>query len=260
MIIIFWIALAGILVAIGIIAASTIKTLRKPRWGIVPTDNLLKKEISIAAGGKTFRGFVYTSTDFTESPPMPCMVVLPEREEEYPGFEHWATVFALQGFPTLAVDLHAAKMLAPEFLDVIGTAFPSFKQALAENANVDPSCFGILGFGESALAGLYASNTDDTVKAICCAGMPRADPTRAINAMGRIFLAHCKDDTIAPLEGFMANKDTLGIGDRDYLLLNLGGHVLNSQEAVIAGYFSIIVHKMLGPHYKQFTPSGVILP
>ncbi|HME51998.1 MAG TPA: hypothetical protein VKM55_07260 [Candidatus Lokiarchaeia archaeon] len=258
MIIVFWIVLAGILVAIGITAASTIKTMRKPRWGIVPTDNLLKKEIIITTGGKTFHGFVYTSTDFTESPPMPGMLLLPDRDEKYPGFEHWAAIFALQGFPTLAVDLYGKKMLAAEFLDVVSTAFPSFKQALTENANVDPSGFGMLGFGESALAGLYAGSADDEVKAICCAGMPRADPSRVNDAMGRIFLAHCKDDTMAPLDEFEANKDSLGVGDRDYLLLDLGGHGFISQEAVIAGYFSIPVHKMLGLYYKQFTPTGVI--
>jgi predicted esterase len=260
MIIVFWIALIGILVALGVVMASIIKTLKKPRWGIVPTDTLAKSEDRIEARGKTYRGFMYSSHDFDESPPMPGMIVLSPRGEKYPGFEHWAAIFAVQGFITLAVEFKDAKSTSHDFMESTCAAFPAFKDALLKNARVDQSKIGLLGFGESALAGLYAGSTDENIKAICCAGMPRVDMARVTGAKGKVFLAHCKDDEVVPLEDFTYNKDVLGTSSSENLLLELGGHDFISQEAVIAGFFSIPINRKLQPAYKQFTPEGVIIP
>jgi predicted esterase len=131
---------------------------------------------------------------------------------------------------------------------------------LIENTRIDRTKIGILGFGVPALAGLHAGSKDDDVKAICCAGMPRVNPDQGAGSKGKVFLAHCKDDEVAPLDDFLVNKDVLGIGAQDYLLLEMGGHGFVSQEAVIAGYFSILIHKIFKPRYKQFTPRGVVMP
>jgi dienelactone hydrolase len=260
MIIVFWIALAGILVAIGVAIASTIKSLRTARWGLVPTETLRRWEISIDAPGGPYRAFLYTSTDFDDSPAMPGMVLLPDRGEKFPAFEHWAAVFALQGLPTLAVELVAKGVADKDLVEGLVRAFPTFKETLADNGKADRTRIGVLGFGVPALAGVYAGATDGDVKAVCCGGMPRVDTTRAAGAKGRVFLAHCKDDDSAPIADFAANKETLAIGEKEYLLLNLGGHKFLSQEMIVAGYFSIALNKALKTRYKQFTPTGVVMP
>jgi len=260
LIIVFWIVLAGIVTAIGVVIVSIIKTMTKPRWGIVATDTLAKSEVMIEARGKTYRGFMYSSNDFLESPPMPGMIVLPPRGKKYPSFEHWATMLSVQGFVTLAVEFRDAKSTPQEFIESICSALPAFKDALVKNERVDSSKIGILGFGESVLPGLYTGSDDESIKAICCAGMPRIDMARVANAKGKVFLAHCKDDEVAPLEDFAYNKEMLGTSSSENLLLDLGGHDFISQEAVIAGFFSIPINRMLKPAYKQFTPEGVIIP
>jgi dienelactone hydrolase len=260
MIIVFWIAFVGILGAIGVAVVSILKTLRTPRWGPVLTETMKRRELSIDAPGGPYKAFLYTSADFDESTAMPGMIVLPDRGEKYPAFEHWASIFALQGFPTLAVELVAKGVSDQDFIEGIVRAFPAFKNKLIENAKVDESRIGIFGFGVPAVAGIYAGATDGDVKVICCAGMPRVDPTRAAGAKGKVFLAHCKNDGVAPILDFTGNKESLAIGEKEYLLLELGGHKFLSQEAVIAGYFSIPVNRALKPAYKQFTPKGVVMP
>nr|MDO8087354.1 hypothetical protein [Candidatus Sigynarchaeum springense] len=259
-IIVFWIALAGILGAIGIVVASTIKTARTPRWGQVFTENLRRKEIAVTAEGTTYRAFLYTSTDFDDSPEMPGVILLPDRGEKYPAFEHWAACYALQGLPTLAVELVAKGVPDQQLVESVLSAFPAFKNTLVENAKVDGSRIGVVGFGAAALAGTYAGAKDGDVKAICCAGMPRVDMDRAGGARGKIFLAHCKDDEHAPLADFTSNKEALGIDEKGYLLLDLGGHVFLSQEMIVAAFFSIVMNKAMKPRYKQFTPAGVVMP
>jgi dienelactone hydrolase len=260
MIIVFWIALAGILVAIGVVIASTIKTMRTPRWSNVPTDNLRRREIAVTAAGATYRAFLYTSTDFDDSPAMPGVILLPNRGEKFPAFEHWAACYALQGLPTLAVELVAKDVPDKQLVDVLVDAFPAFKKALVENSKVDGSRIGVVGFGVPALAGVYAGAKDNDVKAICCGGMPRLDMARSEGTRGKIFLSHCKDDEFAPFEEFSSNKEALAIGELEYLLLDMGGHVFLSQEMVVAAFFSIALNKVMKPRYKQFTPTGVAMP
>ncbi|MEX2682973.1 MAG: hypothetical protein Q6373_015390 [Candidatus Sigynarchaeota archaeon] len=259
-IVVFWIALAGILGAIGIVVVSIIRTLRAPRWGQVFTDNLQRKEIAITAGGTTYRAFLYTSTDFDDGPEMPGVILLPDRGVKYPAFEHWGACYGLQGLPTLAVELVAKGITDQQLVDKIVNAFPAFKKALVENAKVDGSRIGIVGFGIPALAGVYAGANDGDVKAICCGGIPRLDMERASGAKGKIFLAHCKDDEVAPFADFKNNKDALGIDEKGYLLLDMGGHVFLSQEMIVAAFFSIAMNKAIKPRYKQFTPTGVVMP
>jgi dienelactone hydrolase len=260
MIIVFWIALAGILIAIGVVVASTVKTMRTPRWSHVPTDNLRHREVVVTAAGATYRTFLYTSTDFDDSAAMPGVIFLPNCGEKYPAFEHWAACYALQGLPTLAVELVAKDVSDQQLVDVLVDAFPAFKKALVENSKVDGSRIGVVGFGVPALAGVYAGAKDDDVKVICCGGMPRLDIARSEGARGRIFLAHCKDDESAPFTEFSSNKEALAIGEKDYLLLNLGGHVFLSQEMIAAAFFSIALNKTMKTRYKQFTPTGVVMP
>ncbi len=260
MIVVFWIALAGILGALAVVIASTVKAIRAPRWGYVLTETMRRREITVDAPGGRFKCFLYTSTDFDGSPAMPGMVLLPDRGERFPAFEHWASIFALQGLPTLAIQLTAKGITDQDLIEGIVRAFPTFKETIAEIGNADQTRIGILGFGVPALAGIYAGAADGDVKAICCAGMPRVDATRAAGAKEKAFLAHCKDDDLAPLADFMCNKDSLAVGEQGYLLLDLGGHKFISQEAVIAGYFSIPLNKALQPRYKQFTATGVAVP
>nr|MDO8108740.1 hypothetical protein [Candidatus Sigynarchaeota archaeon] len=262
MIVVFWIALIGILGAIGVLIALIVKNKRTPRWGVIPTDHLQKKEVSIIARNqeKPYRGFLYQSTDFVESLPMPGMIVLPKRGTRYPAFEHWAAMLALQGFPVLAVELSDKKAPEQQYVDAVAGAVPAFKDVLVKTGKVIPSSIGIFGLGTSALAGVYASSTDPDVKIVCCSGMPKIDASRAKDVKGKIFIAQCKDDTAVPVEDFMHNKEVFGAGELSCLLLQYGGNDFIAQEAAISGFFSIAIHKTFKPRYKQFTPEGVVMP
>lgn len=260
MIIVFWIAFVGILGAIAVVVASTVKSLRAPRWATVSTAMMQRQEVRVDAPGGPFKAFLYTSPDFEGAAAMPGMVVLPDRGEAYPAFEHWASIFALQGLPTLAIEVARKGVPDGDLVEGLVRAFPAFKQTLIERGKADHSRIGIFGFGVPALAGIYAGAVDGDVKAICCGGMPRVDAGRAAGARGKAFLVHCKDDDVAPLVDFTSNKESLAIGEQDYMLLDLGGHKFVSQEAVIAGFLSIKTNRALKPRYKQFTPAGVVLP
>ncbi|NMC07499.1 MAG: hypothetical protein GYA24_19955 [Candidatus Lokiarchaeota archaeon] len=262
MIIAFWIALGGITGAICVVLAATIKSLRKARWGIVATETMARRGLAIDAPGGSFKAYLYTSSDFDGAGAMPGMILLPDCGKKFPAFEHWAAIFALQGLPTLAIEIETGAKGIPgkDLVEGLVQAFPSFKKALIEHTEVDPGKIGVFAFGTPALAGLYAGAADGDVKAICCGGMPRFDDNRAKDANKKVFLVHCKDDEVAPLADFMSNKQALDLGNQDYLLLDRGGHEFISQEAVIAGFLSIKANRALQPRYKQFTPTGVVVP
>lgn len=260
MIIAFWIALAGILGAIGVLVVAIARSARLPRWGTVPTDQLQRVEVSLdGETGVASRAFVYSSDVFGDRA-MPGMILLPEQGAKHPSFEHWAAMLALQGYPTIAVELARAGTGGTGLVEAVASAIPACKDVLARHANVDMTRVGILGFGEPALAGLVAAGTDPAITIVACAAMPRAGDGVLRAVRGKVVLVHCKDDAVVPLDGFQHNKDGLGLGIEEYLLLDLGGHGFLGQEAVIAGYLSIPIKKALQPRHKQFTPAGVIDP
>ncbi|MHA1684023.1 MAG: hypothetical protein ACTSUE_24000 [Promethearchaeota archaeon] len=260
MIVVFWIALVAILVMIGYFLTSIIKIKIKPRWGLVPTDYLIRKEISIDTGTGKLKGYLYTSTDFKNSPGMPGVIVLPRRDKKFPFFEHWGAHFALQGFPTLCVELSGIKSARPEFVEKIVSFFPQIKGALIKNSDANPEKIAIMGEEDAAEAAVYAGLKDENVKMVCVRNMHALNQEQIDGDSGKIALAHAKDDDQVMMDEFETNRGILGLSDRDYLLLDLGGHHMNSQEAVVSGFFSIKLHQALKPVYKQVEnkSSGVV--
>ncbi len=259
MIIVFWITFIGIIVVSALILISIEKIKRKPRWGLVPTDNLRKDVIDIATPSGTVKGYVYESTDSVSAgnDPFPGIVVLPRRDMRYPFFEHWGAHFALQGFTTLCIDTFDKKSPYDVFVARMASAWPAIKAELVKRKNVDPAKLVLFGECDSAEAAIHAGGSDQDVRLICTYGMREIDEHVSASAKGKVVLGFCKDDEQVPVAQFHANKQKLGAGDHDYLLLDYGGHNMLSQEAVFSAFFSIKVHERLKPVYRQVEKQDV---
>jgi dienelactone hydrolase len=253
MIIVFWIALVGILAITGYFIWLIVQIKIKPRWGLVPSNHLHKKEITIPVEDGELKGYFYTSADFEGSDKMPGVIVLPRRDKKYPFFEHWGAHFALQGFPTLCIETYDKKSTISEFISRMVAGYPNIKKTFLTNPQVRPDELAIFGQGDSAEAAVYIGANDADVKVICAAGMHKLNEKKAESAKDKVFIVHSKDDNVVTMDEFNANVQLLGLSEKDYLLLDLGGHYFNSQEAVIGGFFSIKLHGKLNPEYKQVT-------
>jgi len=257
MIIVFWI-LAVFLVAgfiyftIRIIIYRWAKTYR--RWGRVLTENLLieEKEFKISEA-ITIKGWSYGSTDFIDYEyKMPGVIVLPRRDRKYPYFEHWAAHFALQGYPTLAIEVYDKNLSIDEFVNKYRPILRQIKQEFVQDPRIDTNKLIYFGVEDSAKVAVLEGLKDENVKIICGISMPRIEDTEIQENKGdtNIYLVHCKNDKVVPISDFKHNRELLNIPENDYVVFELGGHHILSQEPISAAYFSIRIKDKLQPKYK----------
>ncbi|MFX0102376.1 MAG: hypothetical protein ACFFCS_22615 [Candidatus Hodarchaeota archaeon] len=248
----FWITAIGILIAAGYFIGLTIKIKMLPRWKEIPSPHLVKEELEIAIEGGTLRGFFYTSIDFEYSSKRPGVLVLPRKDKKYPYFEQWGAVFAFQGYPTLVVEVNNKALLKGDFVTNLHSIMGVLKETLCKDSRVDESKIAYFAIEDSAEVAAYSGLDDDDVKAICCMGMSLLDEGKISNKRGKVFLTHCENDEIVPVEDFRKNCEMLGLNDNDYLLLKFGGHHFLSQEPLPAAFFCIRLREKLQPEFKQF--------
>ncbi len=226
------------------------------RWGRVYTDNIIIDKIQIITPeNQKLKGYYYTSTDFTDSDIMPGVIVIPRRDKKYPFFEHWGAHFALQGYPTLCVEVYEKKLGIDEFITKYRKIMPIIKKRFSQFKRVDKSKLIYFGAELSGKVAILEGLLDEDVKSICGISVPRIEVNEIKNKGGnqKIYLVHCKDDEIVPIKDFNHNKEIFGLGDTDYILYDYGGHHIISQEPSTAAFFSIKIKKDVNPVYKQFT-------
>ncbi len=254
----FWILFCAILGVMMYFIVQIVRIKRTPRWGIVPTENLIREPVTFPAGNGVVRGYIYTSTDFKGSEPMPGVIVLPRRDQKYPAFEHWGAHFALQGYPTLCIDLFDKTTPREAFVAECLQKLPAITKVLASDPRVDPHRIVLVGFEDAAEVALRGGLPDNDVKVICAVSMSQVAPEHVPTGQGKVFLAHCGDDDVATLADFRHNCEVLHLTPREYLLLNLGGHHILSQEATIAAFMSIKIKQQLNPPFKQILPETTL--
>ncbi len=250
----FWIIFCVILGVTAYFLIQIVRIKHAPRWGIVPTENLIRESLTIPIDNSVVHGYLYTSTDFKNYEPMPGVIVLPRRDQKYPNFEHWGAHFALQGYPTLCIEMFDKVSSREAFVAKWLLKLPFIKKTLAGNPRVDPRKIVLVGFEDAAEVALRAGLPDDDVKVICAVSMFRVAPEHVPSGHGKVFLAHCGDDAQATLGDFRRNCEVLHLTPREYLLLDLGGHHVLSQEASIAAFMSIQIKLRLHPPFKQILP------
>ena len=258
MIIVFWI------IAIFLVAGFTYFTIRiiimrynkiAKRWGRVLTDNLIIEEQAFKISDtETIKGWSYGSTDFIDyEHKMPGIIVIPRRDKKYPYFEHWAAHFALQGYPTLAIEVYDKKLPLQEFVTKYRPILKIIKQEFMKDKRVDTNKIVYYGVEDSAKLAILEGVEDEHVKIVCGISMPKVEtaeiPKNRTNI--DVFLVHCKDDKKIPLDIFEHNKKILNVGETDYILFDLGGHHILSQEPITAAYFSVQIKNKLQPIYRQ---------
>ncbi len=254
----FWILFCAILGAMAYFIVQIVRIKRTPRWGIVPTENLIREIVTIPASNRAVRGYIYTSTDFKGSEPMPGVIILPRRDKKYPSFEHWGAHFALQGYPTLCIELFDKTTAREAFVADWLQKLPAIMKVLVTDPRVDPHKIVLVGFEDAAEVTLYGGLLDNDVKVICGVSMFRVTPEQVPKGQGKVFLAHCGDDDMATIADFRHNCEVLRLTPREYLLLNLGGHHILSQEATIAAFMSIQIKQQLNPPFKQILPEATL--
>ncbi len=250
----FWIVFCAILGVMVYFLVQVVRLKRAPRWGLVLTEHLVREQLSIPIGNAHVLGYLYTSIDFKNYAPMPGVIVLPRRDEKYPAFEHWGAHFALQGYPTLCLEMFNKTTSREAFVAEWLQKLPSIKKVLSSDPRVDPCKIVLVGFEDSAEVALRTGLPDDDVKVICGVSMFHVAPEYVTSGQEKVFLAHCKDDDQATLAEFRQNCDLLHLTPREYLLLDLGGHHVLSQEATIAAFMSIQIKLRLNPPFKQILP------
>lgn len=254
MIVIFWVTLAVLLALGSALAVSIAKKKMKPRWGRVPTEALGSATLAIA--NSRVVAYLYESTDFTPARAMPLIVVVPSRGTRHPAAEHWAAHFALQGYATVLVDHARVKGTLADFTREIVACFQSIKEGAAKRENVDTGAIALFSLHEPSAAALEIAMNDRAVKVVAALSAPSLlqdgnRPSKDLECT--VLLAHCKDNKRVPVEAFHENKDALGLGETDYLLLDHGGATFLGQEAVVAGFVSIRFKQVLEPTYPQIT-------
>ncbi len=265
MIIVFWI-LAVFLVAgftyftIRIIIMRWSKKYR--RWGRVLTDNLIIEEKSFKISDTlAIKGWSYGSTDFIDyEHKMPGVIVIPRRDRKYPYFEHWAAHFALQGYPTLAIEVKDKKLSTDEFVNKYRPILSIIKEEFIKDKRVDGNKIVYYGIEDSAKVALLEGLKDENVKVVCGISMPKIEAPEIDkkDSQTTIYLVHCKDDKVVPITDCMHNVDLLKIPDDDYIVFDQGGHHLFSQEPIAAAYFSIRVKQELKPIYRQIIKKEIL--
>jgi hypothetical protein len=224
------------------------------RWGCVLTDNLIIEENSFKISDTlTIKGWSYGSTDFIDyEHKMPGIIVIPRRDKRYPYFEHWGAHFALQGYPTLCIEVHDKSSLT-EFVSKFRPILRSIKQEFLKDKRVDVNKIVFYGVEDSAKLAVLEGLEDESVKIVCGISMPKIEANELQKEKNDtdIYLVHCKDDKKVPLQDFEHNKKVLNVGELDYLLFDLGGHHILSQEVTSATFLSIKIKKKLQPIYRQ---------
>ncbi|MHA1715809.1 MAG: hypothetical protein ACTSXP_09195 [Promethearchaeota archaeon] len=251
MIVIFWISFLVIVAMISYLLIEIIKIKTRPRWGRIFTDNLKMEQRNIELDGKSLKSYFYTSTDFDYKDSRPGVIVLPRRDKKYPYFEHWGAHFALQGYPTLCVELFDKKSSLKEYVEKIVSAFPKIKKSLCSDPKVNSSKLACVGIEDSAEPAIYSTIVDDDFKIVFGISTGLLDTKKIKNDTKKIYLVHCKDDNVNPEHIFRENCQDLGIDADNYFLLDLGGRHMNSQEAVIAAYMSIKLKQTIQPVFEQ---------
>ncbi len=189
---------------------------------------------------------------------MPGVIVLPRQDEKYPSFEHWGAHFALQGYPTLCIEMFDKATAREAFVAEWLKKLPSIIEVLSSDPRVDLHKIVLVGFEDAAEVALRTGLADDHVKVICGVSMFRILLEQIPSSQGKVFLAHCKDDNQATLADFRQNCEVLHLTPREYLLLDLGGHHILSQEATIAAFMSIQIKLRLNPPFRQIMPEMTI--
>lgn len=253
----FWITAIAILVVCGYIVFLIIKMLLTPRWGHIPSPHLEMEELEIPVEGGTIRGFFYTSIDFKDSGKRPGVIVLPRNDKKYPYFEQWGAHYAFQGYPTLVVEVNNNVLKKGDFKKNLASAMDSIKNTICKKEKVDPNKLAYLGIEDAAEVAVLKGLNDEDVKVICCMGMSRLEKQKIPNNPGKVFLAHCENDKVVPVEDFRKNCEILGLTGEDYLLYKFGGHHFLAQEPTTAAYFSIIMKSIFQPEFKQFVNKEV---
>lgn len=228
---------------------------KNKRWGRVYTDNLTIEEKTFRISDEVeIKAWSYGSTDFIDyEHKMPGVIVIPRRDKKYPYFEHWGAHFALQGYPTLCIEVYDKKLSLNEFVDKYRPILRAIKQEFLKDKRVDASKFVYYGVEDSAKLAVLEGLEDETVKVVCGISMPKIEPNEIQKERGDtdIYLNHCKDDKVVPIADFEHNKKILNIGEHDFLVLELGGHHILSQEPVTTAFFSILIKNKLQPKYRQ---------
>ncbi len=257
MIILFWVLFIAFLLLIIYFILMIFKMNSdkiNKRWDRVITHNLEIKKIQINdSEGNLINCYLYTSSDFLDSNKMPGVIILPRRDKKYPFFEHWGAHFALQGYPTLCVELYNKKLSRAEFIKKNRKIMPRIKQLLWQNDRVDKNNLIYFGIDYGAEIVLLEGLIDEDVKIICGISLYLIDKNKIEkrNNSDKVYLAHCKDDKIVPFSDFEKNRDLLALKKNNLLILDFGGHYLLSMEHSVAAFFSIKIKQKLNPKYKQ---------
>ena len=88
---------------------------------------------------------------------MPGVIVVPRRDKKYPYFEHWGAHFALQGYPTLCIEVYDKKLSLNEFVSKYIPILRSIKQEFVKDKRVDANKFVYLGVEDSAKIALLVN-------------------------------------------------------------------------------------------------------
>ncbi len=152
----------------------------------------------------------------------------------------------------MCIDTFHKKISRNEYVNRYLALIPKLKDLLREDKAVDPKKLIYFGLGYGAEVALLGGLADKDVKAICCSSMHliEEDKLEQYEIIDKIYLVHCKDDKISPYEEFVKNKERLNVKEGDYLVYDLGGHDLLSQEPSTAAFCSIKIKQKLNPIYK----------
>jgi len=257
MIILFWI-LSIVFLSFFIYFIVNIIILRynkiHKRWGLVLTENLIKEKILLKdSEGNIINCYLYTSTDFKNYDKMPGVIILPRRDKKYPYWENLGAHFALQGYPSICLEVYDKKLSRQAFVEKYTKILPIVKEKLISDSRVDAKKLVYFGIGFAAEVVLLKGLHDNDVKAICGISMPLIDESKVNQWKNsdKVYLVHCQDDKNVPFSDFEKNCENFGLKKGDFLYFELGGHNLLSQEPIAAAFFSIKIKQKLKPVYKQ---------
>ncbi len=258
LIIVFWI-ISFILIGFTIYFVSKIVAMKykkaNKRWGHVYTDNLIKEEKIFKISEEVkIRGWSYGSTDFIDyEHKMPGIIVIPRKDKKYPFFEHWGAHFALQGYPTLCIEVYDKKLSRSDFVTKYRPILRTIKKEFIKDKRVDVNNIIYFGSEDSAKVAILEGLEDEVVKIVCGGSTPKVEISEINQKKGKtyILLVHCKDDKVSPISDYEHNKKTLEVGDNDFLVFDYGGHHIISQEPITSAFFSIRIKQKLQPKYRQ---------
>ena len=257
MIILFWVLLIIFLCffIFFIIMSFKMKIDKKrKRWGRVISNNLNMEKILINdSESNPIICHLYRSKEFVNYNKMPGVIILPRWDKKYPFFEHWGAHFALQGYPTLCVDIYNKKLKKTEFIEKYRKILPKIKERFCQEKQVKKNHLIYFGIDRGAEIVLLEGLPDDDVKVICGISMHLVDENKIKmwKNSEKVYLVHCRDDKIVNYGDFEKNMYNLGLKDGEFLVFNYGGHYLLSSEHSAAAFFSIKINQKINPKYEQ---------